>query len=59
MLNKKLNSDEIINKFKELGITEMENINTILTGFENLAEIGYTWYINNNIKNTINHDKEA
>ena len=59
MLNKKLNSDEIINKFKELGITEMENINTILTGFENLAEIGYTWYIKNNNKNTINNDKEA
>ena len=59
MFQENLINEAYINKFKELGITDMENIISILSGFENLAEICYTWYINNNFKNTIHNDKKA
>lgn len=43
--------EKFIKQFNKLGITDEENIITILNGFEQIAEIGYAWYINNNVKN--------
>ena len=40
-----------ITKFNQLGITNKENIITILNGLDEIAEIGYVWYRNNKVKN--------
>jgi hypothetical protein len=48
--------DEIfIKQFAELGVTNKEEIVTILNGFEQIAEIGYAWYVNK-YKNTEKYD---
>ena len=40
-----------ITKFNQLGITNKEDIITILNGLDEIAEIGYVWYRNNKVKN--------
>lgn len=40
-----------ITKFNRLGITNKEDIITILNGLDEIAEIGYVWYKNNKVKN--------
>ena len=41
--------DEIyINQFAALGVTNENDIVTILNGFDQIAEIGYAWYVKNN-----------
>lgn len=43
--------DEIyINQFAELGVTNEQEIITILNGLDQVAEICYAWYVNNKIK---------
>ena len=43
--------DEIfIKQFATLGVTNENDIITILNGLDNIAEIGYAWYVNNKIK---------
>lgn len=39
-------NETFIQQFNELGITNKEEIVTILNGFEQIAEIGYAWYVN-------------
>ena len=47
--------DEIfIKQFAELGVTNKEEIVTILNGFEQIAEIGYAWYVNNKANKKLN-----
>ena len=41
-------NETFIKQFNELGITNEKDIITILNGFEQIAEIGYEWYVNNN-----------
>ena len=36
-----------IKQFDALGITNENDIITILNGLDNIAEIGYAWYVNN------------
>lgn len=45
-----------IHKFNVLGITNENDIITILNGFDEIAELGYAWYINNVVKNAENYD---
>ena len=43
--------DEIyINQFAALGVTNEQEIITILNGLDQVAEICYAWYVNNKIK---------
>lgn len=42
--------ETFIKQFNELGVTNENDIITILNGFDQIAEIGYAWYENNNIK---------
>lgn len=43
--------DEIyINQFAALGVTNEQEIITILNGLGQVAEICYAWYVNNKIK---------
>lgn len=53
MFQKEYIDETFITKFTELGITNTDDMITILNGFEQIAEIGYAWYVNNNsnIKN--------
>ena len=39
-------NETFINQFAALGITNEEDIITILNGFNEIAEIGYAWYVN-------------
>ena len=42
------NIDEtFIKQFAALGVTNENDIITILNGLDNIAEIGYAWYVNN------------
>lgn len=41
-------NEEYIEEFNKLGITNTDDILTILSGFDMLAEIGYTYYKENN-----------
>ena len=41
-----------IKQFDALGITNEKDIITILNGLDNIAEIGYAWYVNNNLNKT-------
>ena len=49
-------NETFIKQFTELGITNEEEITTIINGFNQIAEIGYKWYINNQLKNSKNND---
>ena len=53
MFQKEQIDETFITRFTELGITNTDDMITILNGFEQIAEIGYAWYVNNNpnIKN--------
>ena len=39
-----------IEEFNKLGITNEDDIITILNGLDEIAEIGYVWYKNNKVK---------
>ncbi len=43
-----------IKQFAALGVTNENDIVTILNGLDNIAEIGYAWYVNNNLNKTEN-----
>lgn len=43
-----------IKQFVALGVTNENDIVTILNGLDNIAEIGYAWYVNNNLNKTEN-----
>lgn len=48
---KNSNLDEFdINQFAALGVTNEQEIITILNGLDQVAEICYAWYVNNKIK---------
>ena len=49
-------NETFITQFEQLGITNEEEITTILNGFNQIAEIGYKWYINNQLKNIKSYD---
>ena len=51
--------ETFIKQFNELGITNENDIITILNGFDQIAEIGYAWYVNNQVKNHNIYDKES
>jgi hypothetical protein len=56
----KNNIDEtFIKQFATLGINNENDIITILNGFDQIAEIGYAWYVNNIVKNHKVYDKES
>lgn len=46
--------ETFITQFTELGITDSNEMITILNGFEQIAEIGYEWYVNNNLMKRTN-----
>lgn len=46
--------ETFITQFSELGITDSNEMITILNGFEKIAEIGYEWYVNNNLMKRTN-----
>jgi hypothetical protein len=46
--------ETFITQFAELGITDSNEMITILNGFEQIAEIGYEWYVNNNLMKRTN-----
>lgn len=49
--------DEIyINQFAALGVTNEQEIITILNGLDQVAEICYAWYVNNKIKTEKEYD---
>lgn len=47
-------NETFIKKFYELGITNENDIITILNGLDNIAEIGYAWYVNNKANKKLN-----
>ena len=49
-------NETFIKKFNELGITNENDIITILNGLDNIAEIGYAWYVNNKANKINNND---
>ena len=56
----KNNIDEtFVLQFAALGINNENDIITILNGFDQIAEIGYAWYVNNIVKNHKVYDKES
>ena len=46
--------ETFIKEFAALGVTNENDIVTILNGLDNIAEIGYAWYVNNNLNKTEN-----
>ena len=46
--------ETFIKQFAALGVTNENDIVTILNGLDNIAEIGYAWYVNNNLNKTEN-----
>lgn len=48
--------ETFITKFAELGVTNEENIITILNGLDKIAEIGYVWYRNKLAKKDCTND---
>ena len=40
-------NETFIKQFEQLGITNTDDIITILNQLDNIAEIGYAWYVNN------------
>lgn len=52
--------DEIyINQFAALGVTNEQEIITILNGLDQVAEICYAWYVNNRIKKEEKNDNKS
>lgn len=52
--------DEIyINQFAALGVTNEQEIITILNGLDQVAEICYAWYVNNKIKKEEKNDNKS
>ena len=52
--------DETLNKYLfDLGITDEDEMITLLNGLDEIAEIGYTLYVNNSIKRTESNDYES
>ena len=49
-------NETFIKNFNELGITNENDIITILNGLDNIAEIGYAWYVNNKAKKLNTND---
>ena len=41
-------NETFITQFEQLGITNTDDIITILNQLDNIAEIGYAWYVKNN-----------
>lgn len=56
MFTKEHINETFIKQFTELGITNEEEITTIINGFNQIAEIGYKWYINNQLKSIKSYD---
>ena len=56
MFTKEHINETFIKQFTELGITNEEEIATIFNGFNQIAEIGYKWYINNQLKHSKSND---
>ena len=50
MLNNNGLGEIYINQFAALGVTNEQEIITILNGLDQVAEICYAWYVNNKIK---------
>ena len=51
------NIDEtFIQQCAALGVTNENDIITILNGLDNIAEIGYAWYVNNKANKQNNND---
>lgn len=48
--------ETFIKQFAALGVTNEENIVTILNGLDNIAEIGYAWYVNNKVNKLNSND---
>ena len=48
--------EKYIKQFAALGVTNENDIITILNGLDNIAEIGYAWYVNNKAKKQNNND---
>lgn len=48
--------ETFIKQFAALGITNENDIITILNGLDNIAEIGYAWYVNNKANKMNNND---
>lgn len=52
-------SETFIKQFAALGVTNEQDIITILNGFDQIAEISYAWYVSNNInKKMVYNGKE-
>ena len=52
--------DEIyINQFAALGVTNEQEIITILNGLDQVAEICYAWYVNNRTKKEEKNDNKS
>lgn len=52
-------NETFIKQFAELGVTNEQDIITILNGFDQVAEISYAWYVSNNInKKMVYNGKE-
>ena len=48
--------ETFIKQFAALGVTNENDIITILNGLDNIAEIGYAWYVNNKAKKLNTND---
>ena len=49
--------DETLNKYLfDLGITDEDEMITLLNGLDEIAELCYTLYVNNSIKRTESND---
>lgn len=47
-------NEKYIKQFAALGVTNENDIITILNGLDNIAEIGYAWYVNNKANKKLN-----
>ena len=48
--------EKYIKQFAALGVTNENDIITILNGLDNIAEIGYAWYVHNKANKMNNND---
>ena len=48
--------ETFIQQFAALGVTNENDIVTILNGFAQIAEIGFAWYVNNKANKLNNND---
>ena len=56
MFTKEHINETFIKQFAALGVNNEETIITILNGLDNIAEIGYAWYVNNKANKMNNND---